>query len=76
MWMEEHGERINKQQDRPGHCRGGRRVAVGCLLADHDDGRIKDRNMEEKMAARDIAGVVWEGHGCEGVTPGSQFSVN
>jgi len=61
MWMEEHGERINNKRTDMAIAVGADRIAVGCpfCLTMMSDG-IKDRNMEEKMAARDIAELVWE----------------
>ncbi|MGB4549440.1 MAG: heterodisulfide reductase-related iron-sulfur binding cluster, partial [Syntrophales bacterium] len=59
--MEEHGERINNKRTDMAIAVGADRIAVGCpfCLTMMSDG-IKDRNMEEKMAARDIAELVWE----------------
>jgi Fe-S oxidoreductase len=61
MWMEEHGDRINNARTDMAIATGADRIAVGCpfCLTMMSDG-IKDRNMEEKMAARDIAELVWE----------------
>lgn len=68
MWMEEHGDRINNARTDQAAATNARTVAVGCpfCLTMFSDG-IKDRNLEEKMMALDIAEIVAQGMGIEEV---------
>jgi Fe-S oxidoreductase/nitrate reductase gamma subunit len=62
MWMEEDiGERINNMRTDQAIATGAEKIAVGCpfCLTMLSDG-IKDRNQVERMAALDIAEIVWK----------------
>jgi Fe-S oxidoreductase/nitrate reductase gamma subunit len=67
MWMEEDiGERINNLRTDQAAAIGAGLVAVGCpfCLTMFSDG-IKDRKQDERMAALDIAEIVWKAMGLE-----------
>ena len=67
MWMEEDiGERINDMRTDQAIEVKADTIAVACpfCLTMMSDG-IKDREMEEKMKALDIAEIVWEAMGLE-----------
>jgi Fe-S oxidoreductase len=62
MWMEEHhGERINNYRTDMALRVNATAVATACPFCNtmFMDG-LKARNVEEKVAARDIAEIVWE----------------
>ncbi len=61
MWMEEHGERINAKRTDMAIAVNAETVCTACpfCVTMVSDG-LKDRSMEEKIAAKDIAEMVWE----------------
>ena len=62
MWMEEHhGERINNYRTDMALRVNATAVATACPFCNtmFMDG-LKARNVEEKVAAKDIAEIVWE----------------
>ena len=61
MWMEEHGERINAKRTDMAIATNATTVCSACpfCVTMISDG-LKDRSMEEKIAAKDLAEIIWE----------------
>ena len=61
MWMEEHGERINAKRTDMAIATNATTVCSACpfCVTMMSDG-IKDKGVEEKMAAKDLAEIIWE----------------